>query len=188
MRSGTKKIHENLPEALQKMPGKCQWWLQTHRQAVPGDPRSEGTEVNKGNTGYTGAVRVSKEKRWPNTRKPSRTVAMILQERILAQGRAFVRNIFLLGLRDTLFLWARGGWHNQSLVACLLLYGVLIRGDSIQLIMIRVNHSATISTGGIDHNFTFTWLVVPWHKPEKTTSTQSKLTKYHYLMIYVNIK
>ena len=67
-------------------------------------------------------------------------------------------------------------------------YGVLIRGDSIQLIMIRVNHSATISTSGIDHNFTFTWLVVPWHKPEKTTSAQSKLTKYHYLiMIYVNI-
>lgn len=100
--------------------------------------RSEGTEDpevslhSKGNTGYTGAVQVSREKRWPNTRKPSKTVAMILQERILAQGRAACSST---------------GWLHRT-----------------------INHPGEPFCWGqveLITTFTFTWLVVPWHKPER---------------------
>lgn len=165
-------------EALQKMPRKCQWWLQTHRQVAPGDPRSEGTEDtevslhSKGSTGYTGAVRVSKEKRWPNTRKPSRTVAMILQERILAQVRALVQNHLFLGGYGYGIPYSSGdpGRLAQSKpVAC-------SSTEWLHLSIIRVNRSAEDRWNLSQHLHLHDW----WYlgtSQGKTTSTQSKILK-----------
>ena len=137
---------KNIDEALQKMPRKCQWWLQTHRQVVPGDPRSEGTEDtegslhSKGSTGYTFVQSESLRKsvgQIPGN--PAEQWQWYYRNESLCQGRALVQNLLLFwGLRlwDTYSSGDPGRLAQPKPVAC------SSRGDSIELSIIWVNRSA----------------------------------------------
>lgn len=103
MRSGTQK---NSTEALQKMPRKCQSWLQTHRQVVPGDPRSEGTEDtevslhSKGSAGYSDTQVQSESLRKSVGQIPGNPAEQwqwYYRNESLCQGRALVQNLLFFG-------------------------------------------------------------------------------------------
>ena len=121
---------KNLTEALQKMPRKCQSWLQTHRQVVPGDPRSEGTEDtegslhSKGSAGYSDTQVQSESLRKSVGQIPGNPAEQwqwYYRNESLLKAVHWSKTFFFfwLRLRDTLFFWGPGRLAPQSKpVAC----------------------------------------------------------------------